>query len=89
MLSAQDKKEVNDMIKVLLRSRIVQKKTNDTPREKFDLVNKGYTDQAYSSGSGAPSSTPLKLGYIYVDTSGKKVYLATGIGSSSDWTVVN
>ena len=43
-------------------------------------------------GSGAPTSTPLAIGDIYVDTAAsptKKVYVATGRSSSSDWTVVN
>ena len=45
-----------------------------------------------SYGSGAPSKTPIAIGDIYVDTSAgppKKVYVATGISSSSDWTAVN
>jgi hypothetical protein len=41
------------------------------------------------SGSGAPSQTPKAIGQIYVDTSGLKVYIATGISSSADFTIVN
>ncbi|MGQ4834685.1 MAG: hypothetical protein ACP6IS_12440 [Candidatus Asgardarchaeia archaeon] len=41
------------------------------------------------SGSGAPTSTPEKVGDIYVDTTNKKVYVATGTSSSTDWTLVN
>ena len=42
-----------------------------------------------TSGAAAPTSTPVKVGDIYIDTTNKKVYIATGTSSSSDWTVVN
>lgn len=42
-----------------------------------------------SSGSGAPNSTPSFIGQDYIDTTGKKVYKATGTSSSSDWTILN
>lgn len=38
-----------------------------------------------SSGSGAPSSTPAKIGDIYIDTSTPAMYYAKGIASSADW----
>ena len=41
-----------------------------------------------SSGSGAPSSTPSGIGDIYVDTTVLKIYIATGVSSSSDWKKV-
>ncbi len=42
-----------------------------------------------SSGTTAPSSTPDKIGDIYVNTTGTTMYVATGTSSSSDWTAVN
>ena len=42
-----------------------------------------------SSGTTSPSSTPDIVGAMYVDTSGKKVYVATGTSSSADWTILN
>lgn len=42
-----------------------------------------------SSGIVAPSSTPAKVGDLYVDTVGKDLYAATGTSSSADWTIVN
>lgn len=42
-----------------------------------------------SSGAGVPGSTPAKVGDVYIDTTGKKIYHATGITNSADWTVVN
>lgn len=42
-----------------------------------------------SSGTSAPATTPAKVGDIYVDTSAKKLYFATGTSSSSDWTIAN
>lgn len=40
-------------------------------------------------GSGAPSSTPAQVGDIYVDISGAKLYMASGIASSGDWSLLN
>ena len=38
-----------------------------------------------SSGEGAPSSTPTKVGDIYIDTTGDASYTAVGTASSVDW----
>ena len=38
-----------------------------------------------SSGAGAPSSTPTKVGDIYIDTTGDASYTAVGTSSSTDW----
>jgi hypothetical protein len=42
-----------------------------------------------SSGTAAPSSTPTKVGDMYVDTTNKKLWSATGTSSSADWTALN
>jgi hypothetical protein len=42
-----------------------------------------------SSGSGAPSSTPAKIGDMYVDTVLKHTYVANGTSSSTDWIKQN
>lgn len=41
-----------------------------------------------SSGAGAPASTPAKVGNVYIDTTGERAYLATGVTSSADWDLV-
>lgn len=38
-----------------------------------------------SSGSGAPTSTPEKIGNVYIDTSAPALYYAKGSASSADW----
>ncbi len=38
-----------------------------------------------SSGSGAPGTTPGKIGDLYVDTAGPTLYFAKGTASSADW----
>ena len=58
----------------LLRT-VSEARIDDTPR--------------VSSGSGVPTSTPFRVGDIYIDTTGKIVYVATGTGGSGDWTAVN
>lgn len=42
-----------------------------------------------SSGSGAPTTVPTKIGDIYVDTVGGKVYIATNVNASTDWKILN
>ena len=42
-----------------------------------------------TSGTSAPATTPNKVGDIFVDTSAKKLYFATGTSSSADWTIAN
>ena len=38
-----------------------------------------------SSGAGIPSSTPGKIGDLYVDTADKILFVAVGTSSSADW----
>jgi hypothetical protein len=42
-----------------------------------------------SIGTAAPATTPSKVGNVFIDTTNKKIYFATGVGSSADWTIVN
>ena len=54
----------------------------------------GYSDvfsatPSITSGTAAPSSTPAKVGDIYVDITNKKLYFSTGTSSSLDWTIAN
>lgn len=42
-----------------------------------------------SSGVVAPSSTPSKVGDIYIDTVALKLYFAAGTASSADWIIAN
>ena len=65
------------------------------PAHTHDNTNSGLIDRLanllpiVTYGVVAPTLTPLAIGDIYVDTVLKKVYIATGIASSADWTVVN
>jgi hypothetical protein len=55
-----------------------------------DAINELDTEKSsISSGIVAPSSTPTKIGDIYVDTVAKKLYFATGIVNSADWIIAN
>ena len=42
-----------------------------------------------SSGAGTPSSTPSKVGDIYIDTTSDDAYIAVGTASASDWEKSN
>ncbi|HYE72635.1 MAG TPA: hypothetical protein VEF04_04855 [Blastocatellia bacterium] len=41
------------------------------------------------TGTAAPATTPNYVGQYFVDTNNKKLYVATGTSSSSDWTILN
>ena len=66
---------------------------DDTKVALDDFTSSDYnamvTDQkaraAIESGAGVPSSTPDKVGDIYIDTSNLRIYIATGTSTSSDW----
>jgi len=61
--------------------------------ENADVTDAANVSQAgapiISSGSGAPSGTPTKVGDIYIDTTADNAYIAVGTSSSSDWEVSN
>lgn len=42
-----------------------------------------------SQGIVAPTSTPAKVGDVYVDTILRQVYVAVGTTSSADWELLN
>ncbi len=42
-----------------------------------------------TSGVAAPTTTPKKVGDMFIDTVANKMYVATGTVSSSDWTILN
>jgi hypothetical protein len=57
----------------------------------YDFTQKIYVDTVaptVSSGSGAPGTTPTKIGDIYVDTSAPALYFSKGVASSADWIIV-
>ena len=45
-------------------------------------------DERVSSGSGAPGTTPTKIGLLFIDTTTPNVYISTGTSSSADWKLV-
>ena len=60
----------------------------------YGLVTNGTTANwqrvsIITSGTSAPATTPNKVGDIFIDTSAKKLYFATGNSSSADWTIAN
>ncbi len=44
--------------------------------------------QYFFTGTAAPTITPTYAGSIFVDTSGGKIYFATGTSSSADWDIM-
>lgn len=97
MLTDSDIQQVQKMITDALKSREVTNAYgvslipyhvhNNTDSALIDRIANKLPIAVY--GSGAPTSTPLAIGDIYVNTALSKVYVATGRSSSSDWTLVN
>jgi hypothetical protein len=48
----------------------------------------GSNEVITTSGSGAPTSTPVNIGDVYIDTTAKREYKAYGTSSSADWLKV-
>lgn len=42
-----------------------------------------------SSGTGAPGTTPTRVGEVYIGTAADTIYHSTGTASSADWTLVS
>jgi len=42
-----------------------------------------------STGTAAPTTTPTKIGNIFIDTTAKKFYFANGTTASTDWIITN
>ena len=60
--------------------------------EKISLDNTGGDDLSFptiSTGTSAPTTTPTKVGDQFVDTTNKKLYVATGTTADTDWTILN
>lgn len=64
-----------------------------TPSKQLSVTSTGdiieTSQPIITSGTAAPSSTPQKVGDIYVDITNKKLYFSTGTSSSADWTIAN
>ena len=67
---------------------IKQAQDDFTSSDWNDMVTDQKTRSVVTSGAGVPSSTPGKIGDIYIDTSALKIYIATGASSSADWKKV-
>jgi hypothetical protein len=53
-------------------------------------INKLDTEKpTISQGTVAPTSTPIKVGDVYIDIVAKNLYFAIGITSSADWIIAN
>lgn len=47
------------------------------------------TEKLVLTGLVAPTYTPKAIGLIYCDTVAAKVYISTGVSSSTDWKILN
>ncbi len=61
----------------------------DVDSDLLTLFRAMRTVPSVTQGIVAPTSTPRQIGDIYVDTVAKKLYFASGVDSSADWTIAN
>ena len=76
MISEEDKKIIKDMINdvvVKALKDITIKKSGDTPKEFFDLVNKGYLQLHGPRATTRPKATQANIGQMFYDTTGTGV----------------
>lgn len=43
----------------------------------------------HTVGTAIPTTTPAKVGLLFIDTNNAKVYVSTGTTASADWTPLN
>ncbi|MDQ0198769.1 right-handed parallel beta-helix repeat-containing protein [Neobacillus ginsengisoli] len=65
----------------------------------FSLLNASTTIETFDStmpyiripdtGNTSPTSIPMYIGQMYIDTTSKKIYQAVGTSSSGDWVALN
>lgn len=78
----------NDTFSVLDTTLLADSRTFTFPNKTGTFALAGDVT-AVTSGSGAPSSTPSKVGDIYIDTTSDDAYIAVGTASSADWEKSN
>jgi hypothetical protein len=44
---------------------------------------------AHTVGTATPTTTPAKVGLLFIDTTNATVYISTGTTDSGDWTPLN
>ena len=58
-------------------------------KDKISMMKDKDTVPVISTGTSAPTSTPGKVGDIFINTTGKKPYFAAGTSSSADRIIAN
>lgn len=58
-------------------------------KDKVSLMKDASTIPVISTGTAAPTTTPTKVGDMYIDTTNKKLYFSVGTSASTDWIIAN
>lgn len=53
------------------------------------IVSSDTSKAVISEGTAAPTTTPARVGLIFIDKAAGKVYISKGIASSADWIPLN
>jgi hypothetical protein len=53
------------------------------------IVDGNNVQLAHTVGTAAPTTTPAKVGLLFIDTTNAKVYVSTGTSASTDWKALN
>lgn len=95
--------QINSTTKGFLPPRMTTTQQNaiSTPADGLQIYNSTLSQPHYRDGStwqaqvgmtfgtAAPTSTPTAVGNFFLDTTNKKLYVATGTASSADWNILN
>jgi hypothetical protein len=55
----------------------------------YSILAESKNTSKISFGAGTPTSTPGKVGDIYISTTTQKVYISTAAATSGSWVIVN
>lgn len=58
-------------------------------KDKISEMKDKDTVPVISTGTSAPTSTPEKIGNLFLDSVSKKCYISIWTSSSADWVVLN
>lgn len=52
------------------------------------IVDGNNVQLPFTQGTAAPTTTPAKIGLLYIDTAGPAIYMSTGTSDANDWRLI-
>ena len=83
--STSDANASADVNTLMENIRVIGGNSTSVPDTTIQDIYDNIGDYVVTSGAGVPGTTPATVGDKYIDTTGNRVYIATGTSSSADW----